>query len=138
VGKVYSDTFDEFYGVPDIHLTPEKVGYRSNFHMVQQFVEAHGGVAMTLEYVSISDPRAEAAELYIDADDYEDLGVEHVIRTRSQFADAIKRHGAPKVFMDADHMSEIGTNIMAQQSLEYLVGSGVLEGVLAKRGGLVP
>jgi hypothetical protein len=35
VSKVYSDTFDEFYGVPDIHLTPEEVGYRSNFHMVQ-------------------------------------------------------------------------------------------------------
>jgi hypothetical protein len=95
-------------------------------------------VAIALEYVSISDPRAEAPELYVDADDYEDLGVEHVIRTRAQFADAIERHGAPKVFMDGDHMSEIGTNIMAQQSLEYLVGSGVLEGLLTRRGRLVP
>lgn len=138
VGKIYSDTFDAFYGVPDIHLTPEEVGYRSNFHMVQQFVEAHGGVAMALEYVSISDPRAEDPKLYTDADDYEGFGVEHVIRTRSQFADAIKRHGAPRVFLDGEHMSEIGTDIMAQQSLEYLVGSEVLEGSLTTRGRLVP
>ncbi len=133
-GDVAANVFDRINGRA-VELDPRKTGaaFLSNFHMVERIAADHGGVTIALDYVSVSNPHGPSAELMHDGDQYTAIGVDALIVTHPRFRAAVAEHGRTAVFHDNEHMSVIGTEIMADAAFGYLLEHSVIEEAIARR-----
>jgi hypothetical protein len=117
---------------------PGTVGYESNFHMVEAMAREHGGIVVAMDHVSLMEDAQTGGNLLSDKEQYSRIGVDDLIDTHEQFTAALRVHGAEQLFYDREHLTPIGTEIVAEAAFQYFVGHKTIEAVVLARAAALP
>ncbi len=110
-------------------LQPEikmKNGMSSDFHIVQRITKEQGiPYLMAVDFVR----KKNTGELMNDCQQYEKRDLAPVACTHSAFEKKLKTTHVDEVFVDNEHLTEIGTSILAKKVYQFLVAKKWIEAI---------
>jgi hypothetical protein len=92
--------------------------FNSDYGIIKKIASEHG-----IQHVAVVDfvRLTPQNQLMNDGLQYREKGLHPVICTRKRFRKELKKISPGKVFVDAEHLTEIGTSIIAQEVYRFLL-----------------
>ncbi|MFC1809573.1 SGNH/GDSL hydrolase family protein [Candidatus Omnitrophota bacterium] len=104
-----------------------KIDANSDFQHVQRIAESKGVKhVLAVDYIE----RHDNGTLESDYIMHKELGLDPVVKTMDAFTEALEQFDVNEIFIDSEHMTEIGTNIIAQEVFRFLVAGGYIDSCL--------